>query len=109
MININRFVTPYILTVLYLLLTIPSSAEELFYSLKEAGYGMLTGQIQHLSMGRIHGGFDAIGSPLGRDAHSGSLAVTGNYLSPEFQDFTLASHYVYQLRNEIRKRRRARL
>ena len=94
MINVNKFATPYIFTIVCLLLTTTSSARDLFHPLKEAGYGTLTGKIQHLSMGRIRGGRDAFGSPLGGDAHSGTIAFTGNYLSPEFQDFTLGLQYV---------------
>ena len=97
MINVNKFATPYILTIVCLLLTTTSSAKDLFHPLKEAGYGTLTGKIQHLSMGRTRGGLDAFGSPLGGDAHSGTIALTGDYLSPEFQDFTLGLQYVHAI------------
>ena len=97
MINVNKFATPYIFTIVCLLFTTTSSAEDLFHSLKEAGYGTLTGQIQHISMGRTRGGFDSLGSPLGGDAHAGSLAITGNYLSPEYLNFTLGLQYVQSL------------
>ena len=97
MTNIIKFAATYILTIVCLLFTTTSNAEVLFHSLKEAGYGTLTGQIQHISMGRTRGGFDSLGSPLGGDAHAGSLAITGNYLSPEYLNFTLGLQYVQSL------------
>ena len=97
MTSLYKFAASYILAIVCLLFTTTSNAEDLFHSLKKAGYGKLTGQVQHLSMGRTRGGFDGFGSALGRDAHSGTIAFTGNYLSPEFQNFTLGLQYVHAI------------
>lgn len=95
--HFKRLIPTYIFIVINLVLLTVSHAEEenSFLSLEEAGYGKLSGQVQHITMGRTRGGNDGFGSPLGGDAHAGSLAVTANYISPEYLGLSLGLQYVH--------------
>ncbi|MGR3218525.1 MAG: hypothetical protein ACUZ8H_01725 [Candidatus Anammoxibacter sp.] len=95
MIKLIRLVTSHVFLLMILSLSALSAADESFLSLAEKGYGTVSGKIQYLTMGRIRDGNDAFGSFLGGDAHSGSLALTTNYVSPVFKGFSLGLQYVH--------------
>ncbi len=95
MVNASKSLMLYIFTIICLIPQATSFAKSPDLSLTESKYGTLFGQIQSLSMGRIRSGNDGYGDAMGKDAHSGSLAITINYLSPELLNFTFGLQYMH--------------
>ncbi len=97
MVNVRVFLLLYTAILISFLFPSASNADDIVKQIEEAGYGSISGQIQHISMGRTRDGNDGFGSPLAGDAHAGSLTITANYLSPEYKGFSLGLQYVHAI------------